>query len=105
MIVLTGEKQKVPVKSWCPDLEISAEVQLRQVAQLPIVDGHVAAMPDAHGGAGSTVGTVLATEDSIIPAAVGKDIGCGMDWIMTDLNLDRCMEKQWDLYNAIERVI
>ena len=35
-------------------------------------------MPDVHTGIGATVGSVIATQRAIIPAAVGVDIGCGM---------------------------
>src|SRR5262249_51768431 len=38
----------------------------------------VAAMPDVHLGIGATVGSVIATQGAICPAAVGVDIGCGM---------------------------
>jgi tRNA-splicing ligase RtcB len=46
---------------------------------------HVAVMPDCHFGRGATVGTVLATQGAIIPAAVGVDIGCGMVAVRTPL--------------------
>ena len=80
MRVLTGNKQKVPVKAWVDgvELDIKAEVQLRETAQLPFIHKHLAVMPDAHWGMGSTVGSVIATKKAIIPAAVGVDIGCGM---------------------------
>ena len=42
-------------------------------------------MPDAHLGIGATVGSVIVTENAIIPAAVGVDIGCGMIACRTDL--------------------
>jgi tRNA-splicing ligase RtcB len=42
-------------------------------------------MPDCHYGKGATVGTVLATEGAVIPAAVGVDIGCGMIAVRTPL--------------------
>ena len=45
---------------------------------MPFVHPHVALMPDAHFGKGSSVGTVIPTIDAVIPAAVGVDIGCGM---------------------------
>src|SRR3954470_5067657 len=45
---------------------------------MPFVFKHVAVMPDCHYGKGATVGTVLATQGAVIPAAVGVDIGCGM---------------------------
>ena len=67
-----------PLKIWASDLDPQSERQLRKVASLPIIHHHVAAMPDAHGGIGATVGSVLATRGAIIPAAVGVDIGCGM---------------------------
>jgi tRNA-splicing ligase RtcB (3'-phosphate/5'-hydroxy nucleic acid ligase) len=37
-------------------------------------------------GKGATVGTVLATQGALIPAAVGVDIGCGMIAVRTPLN-------------------
>ncbi len=52
--------------------------QLRNVAALPFIHKHVAAMPDVHFGFGATVGSVIPTKGAIIPAAVGVDIGCGM---------------------------
>jgi tRNA-splicing ligase RtcB len=75
-----------PVKLWTDQVEEQALQQLRNAAALPVVHHHVAAMPDAHGGIGATVGSVLATRGAIIPAAVGVDIGCGM--IAARLSLD-----------------
>lgn len=79
------EGNKVPIKIWADTLESKAEQQLRNIAQLPIIHSHVAAMPDAHMGIGATVGSVLATKEAIIPAAVGVDIGCGMIAARTSL--------------------
>ncbi|MBS0230049.1 MAG: RtcB family protein [Proteobacteria bacterium] len=73
-----GHAHARPVKIWASVLDAYSERQLRNVAQLPIIHHHVAAMPDAHGGIGANVGSVLATREAIIPAAVGVDIGCGM---------------------------
>ena len=67
-----------PIKIWTDDIEASAEKQLRNLATLPFIHSHVAAMPDVHWGMGATVGSVLAMKGAIIPAAVGVDIGCGM---------------------------
>lgn len=69
---------KRPVKVWASDLEPEAEQQVRNLAGLPFIYKHVAVMPDAHAGKGSTVGTVIATKGAIIPSCVGVDIGCGM---------------------------
>ncbi|MEA5534848.1 RtcB family protein [Crocosphaera sp. XPORK-15E] len=66
-----------PVLSWANHDLASAELQMaKNVASLPFVYKHVALMPDVHLGKGALVGSVIATEDAIIPAAVGVDIGC-----------------------------
>src|SRR5712675_1950555 len=77
MIRVIGDTKK-PIKIWASDLEPEAEQQVRNLSSLPFIHSHVALMPDAHAGKGSTVGTVIATHGAIIPAAVGVDIGCGM---------------------------
>lgn len=69
---------RVPVKIWTAEVEASARAQLANIAQLPVVHHHVAAMADVHTGIGATIGAVIATRAAIIPAAVGVDIGCGM---------------------------
>ncbi|MEM6262130.1 MAG: RtcB family protein [Bacteroidota bacterium] len=51
--------------------------QMNVAARLPVVRGG-ALMPDAHQGYGLPIGGVLATENAIIPYAVGVDIGCRM---------------------------
>ncbi|MBM3985605.1 MAG: RtcB family protein [Planctomycetes bacterium] len=76
MQVITGNRH--PIKVWTDDVEASALAQLRNLASLPFIHHHVAAMPDVHWGLGATVGSVLAMKGAIIPAAVGVDIGCGM---------------------------
>jgi tRNA-splicing ligase RtcB len=52
---------------------------------LPFVFRHVAAMPDVHFGMGAIVGSVIATKGAIVFAAVGVDIGCGMEAVRTGL--------------------
>ena len=68
----------VPVRIWTDDIDDASRHQLANIAALPIVHHHVAAMPDVHLGIGATIGSVIATRGAIIPAAVGVDIGCGM---------------------------
>ncbi len=68
-----------PVLSWANHALGSEETKMaKNVASLPFVFKHVALMPDVHLGKGALVGSVLATKEAIIPAAVGVDIGCGM---------------------------
>jgi tRNA-splicing ligase RtcB (3'-phosphate/5'-hydroxy nucleic acid ligase) len=75
--------------SWASDVEEGTIRQAEKTARLPIVDGHVALMPDAHVGIGATVGSVIPTSGAIIPAAVGVDIGCGMIAVETDLTAEQ----------------
>ena len=75
-IALELTEGRVTVKVWARSLESAARRQLENVAQLPIVHGHIAAMPDVHAGIGATVGSVIPTKGAIVPAAVGVDIGC-----------------------------
>ena len=70
--------ERVPVKIWTDEVDEQSKQQLRNIASLPFVHHHVAAMPDVHLGIGATIGSVIATHKAIIPAAVGVDIGCGM---------------------------
>jgi tRNA-splicing ligase RtcB len=69
---------RLPVKIWTDEVEPHARQQLVNLSTLPFVYRHVAAMPDVHTGIGATIGSVIATLNAIIPAAVGVDIGCGM---------------------------
>ena len=68
----------VPVRIWTDDIDEGSKTQLANIASLPFIHHHVAAMPDVHLGIGATIGSVIATHQAIIPAAVGVDIGCGM---------------------------
>ncbi|GAX36408.1 hypothetical protein NIES3585_24380 [Nodularia sp. NIES-3585] len=71
-----------PVLSWANHPLGSDETKMaKNVASLPFVFKHVALMPDVHLGKGALVGSVIATKEAIIPAAVGVDIGCGMSAI------------------------
>ena len=67
------------VKNWATILDKATWQQAEKLSRAPGVAGHVSLMPDAHLGRGATVGSVVPTDlDTIIPAAVGVDIGCGM---------------------------
>lgn len=71
------------VVCFASEIEDSTMEQAKELAKLPFVYPHVALMPDAHTGLGSSVGTVFGTIDAVIPAAVGVDIGCGMIAVRT----------------------
>lgn len=89
-------RRNKPVKMWIPahEVESMALDQLKNVADLPHIFHHVAAMPDVHAGMGATIGTVIAMKDAVIPAAVGVDIGCGMEALSTNLDYNKLTEKK-----------
>jgi tRNA-splicing ligase RtcB len=101
-IALTLNQGHVPVKIWTRDVDEQALAQLGNVAKLPIVHGHIAAMPDVHVGIGATVGSVIPTKGAIIPAAVGVDIGCGMNAVRLSLKSSQLPDKLNRLRSAIE---
>jgi len=69
-------------------LEPDAVLQLKNAASLPSVFCAFG-MPDIHVGYGVPIGSVVATKDIVIPAAVGYDINCGMRVITTPMKADR----------------
>ena len=97
----------VPIKAWTRGVAVedAARKQLENVAKLPIVFHHVAAMPDVHYGIGATVGSVVPTERAIIPAAVGVDIGCGMMAVETTLTASQLPDTLRPLRTAIEKAV
>lgn len=98
-------KQKVPVKIWADQVESLALDQLKNMASLPFVFKHIAAMPDVHLGKGATVGSVVATKGAVIPAAVGVDIGCGMMALRLDIDPRLILDNAKDIRQSIERSI
>lgn len=64
-----------PVLSWANHQLEQKETQMaKNVASLPFVFKHVALIPDVHLGKGALVGSVIATKDAVIPAAVGVEV-------------------------------
>ncbi|HEX9193732.1 MAG TPA: RtcB family protein [Burkholderiales bacterium] len=99
------ESGRVPVKVFTDDVDPRARAQLANVARLPIVFGHIAAMPDVHVGIGATVGSVIPTRRAIIPAAVGVDIGCGMNAVRLSLKAVDLPDGLALVRSAIERAV
>lgn len=95
---------RVPVKIWASQIEDEAIEQVKNLANLPFIHSHVAVMPDAHAGKGSTIGSVIATKGAIIPAAVGVDIGCGMSAVKLPYTVDELGDLKM-LRNSIERSV
>uniref|UniRef100_UPI0033421CB1 RtcB family protein n=1 Tax=Prochlorothrix hollandica TaxID=1223 RepID=UPI0033421CB1 len=98
--------QAAPVLTWANhDLGYAETAMAKNVASLPFVYKHVALMPDVHLGKGALVGSVIATQDAIIPAAVGVDIGCGMGAMQLPFKADRLEGKLKKIRQDIEAAI
>jgi len=97
----------LPIKAWVKGvpLEDAARQQLVNVASLPFIHKHIAAMPDVHWGMGTTIGSVIPTKGAIIPAAVGVDIGCGMMAVQTTLRADQLPDSLTATRSDIEAAV
>ncbi|MBL8757649.1 MAG: RtcB family protein [Phycisphaerae bacterium] len=73
-----------PHRIWGEGLEPEAVRQLLAACDLPVAVAG-ALMPDAHVGYGLPIGGVLATENAVVPYAVGVDIACRMRMSVVDL--------------------
>jgi len=62
-----------------------------------------ALMPDAHLGYGLPIGGVLATENAVIPYAVGVDIACRVKMSVLDLPVNSLTRDSGKLAKAIEK--
>jgi tRNA-splicing ligase RtcB len=92
-----------PVKyhQWGEGLDHEAVMQMEKACLLPVsVAG--ALMPDAHVGYGLPIGGVLATDNAVIPYAVGVDIACRMKMTVLDIPVRDLEQKQDRLTRAIE---
>lgn len=98
------EEGSRPIKIWTDEIEDQALTQLKNLSRLPFIASNgVACMPDVHAGIGSTVGTVIATDRAVIPAAVGVDIGCGMNAVRLSLKASDLPESLAAIRGQIER--
>src|SRR5437899_897436 len=88
-------------RQWGDGLEHEAVMQMERACLLPVAVAG-ALMPDAHVGYGLPIGGVLATENTVIPYAVGVDIACRMKMAVLDIPF-RDLERHQDrLARAIE---
>lgn len=79
-------QEPVPFRQWGEDLDANALQQMANACRLPVAVA-AALMPDAHLGYGLPIGGVLATDNAVIPYAVGVDIACRMKLTVLDLPL------------------
>ena len=92
--------QAAPFRVWgAAAIEAGAMDQMKRAVRLPVAL-RGALMPDAHQGYGLPIGGVLATENSVIPYAVGVDIACRMR--MTVFNVSpRVLDEQRERFRQV----
>jgi tRNA-splicing ligase RtcB (3'-phosphate/5'-hydroxy nucleic acid ligase) len=76
--------EPAPWREWGANFEERSLEQMRNACALPVAVAG-ALMPDAHVGYGLPIGGVLATDNAVIPYAVGVDIACRMKLSVMDL--------------------
>lgn len=82
------DKMLIPIKIWTnsiDEIEDNCIEQAVHLANLPFAHSHISLMPDTHTGKGMPIGGVIACKNTVIPNAVGVDIGCGMAFVQTDI--------------------
>jgi len=93
--------RRASYRQWGTDLDAEAVEQMERACRLPVsVAG--ALMPDAHVGYGLPIGGVLATDNAVIPWAVGVDIACRMKLTVLDLPVNALDRHPDRLIRAIE---
>ena len=91
-----------PYAIWGKDIEPEATAQMDNAVSLPVaVRG--ALMPDAHVGYGLPIGGVLATDNAVIPYAVGVDIACRMKLTVLDWPVATLENKKKTLIDSLQR--
>lgn len=91
-----------PFKIWGSDIDPESIQQIQNACSLPVsVSG--ALMPDAHVGYGLPIGGVLATDNAVIPYAVGVDIACRVKISVLDLPPNTIEKNPDKLKRAIEQ--
>jgi tRNA-splicing ligase RtcB len=88
-------------RQWGEGLDPEAIHQMGRACQLPVAVAG-ALLPDAHVGYGLPIGGVLATDNAVIPYAVGVDIACRMKLTVLDLPLRDLERMRRPLIEAIE---
>jgi tRNA-splicing ligase RtcB len=98
-----GSDKGRSIKAWTGGVPVedAAMQQLHNVASLPFIHKHLAVMPDVHWGMGATIGSVIPTKGAIIPAAVGVDLGCGMQAQRTTLTASDLPELRTEIERRI----
>jgi tRNA-splicing ligase RtcB len=97
----TPRAELAPWRQWGEGLDAAAVKQMANACALPVAVAG-ALMPDAHVGYGLPIGGVLATENAVIPYAVGVDIACRMKLTVYDRKANTIAGQRDRLANILE---
>ena len=97
----TPRAELAPWRQWGEGLEADAVRQMANACTLPVAVAG-ALMPDAHVGYGLPIGGVLATDNAVVPYAVGVDIACRMKLSVYDRKANTLAGQRDRLANLIE---
>jgi len=100
-----NEYGKGAVRSWASIIDQATQRQAEKISRVPVLDGYLALMPDAHYGFGPPVGSALKTKKAVMPYAVGVDIGCGMIAVETDLQRSEFRGHEGNVLGHIRELI
>ena len=90
----------IPYEIWGAEQIDSKSIEQMQAAATIPIARKGALMPDAHVGYGLPIGGVLATENAVIPYAVGVDIACRMRISVFNLG-ERALKKHKNLLKDV----
>ncbi len=93
------------VKHPTMSIELDALKQLIDTASLPHIFKHIVSTPDIHKGFGCPIGTVIASKQIVVPAAVGYDINCGVRLMLLPLPIKEVEKRSETLLSRIWREI
>jgi tRNA-splicing ligase RtcB (3'-phosphate/5'-hydroxy nucleic acid ligase) len=97
----TPRAELAPWRQWGEGLEADTVKQMANACALPVAVAG-ALMPDAHVGYGLPIGGVLATDNAVIPYAVGVDIACRMKLTVFDRAANTIAGQRDRLANILE---
>jgi tRNA-splicing ligase RtcB (3'-phosphate/5'-hydroxy nucleic acid ligase) len=101
MVTRAASVTGAPWRHWGTEIDEECLRQMREACALPVaVRG--ALMADAHVGYGLPIGGVLATENAVIPFAVGVDIACRVRLSVLDLPLSWLRDHEDRLVEALQ---
>lgn len=108
MKIIMNENTMLPIKMWLPEGEMpedSCMEQAYRLSRLPFLHQWVCLMPDTHTGMGMPIGGVIASQEVVIPNAVGTDIGCGMGFVSTNIRAQDIRDVQTANGSLVQGII